>query len=88
MMQDPRLCIVLNLVNIGLMVFLLEQNEKFYVFQPMELNFLKCDRIQTMQPIELNYATYDAGCFVIHYADFGENRSNGISTGAEGIIHS
>ena len=44
----------------------------------MELNYLKFHSIQTVQPIELKFATYDVKCFVMHCADFGEYRSIGI----------
>ena len=40
----------------------------------MEVNYLKYDSIQTVQPIELNFATSDAGYFVMDCADLGENR--------------
>ena len=51
----------------------------------MEPNYLKCSNMQTSQPIQLRFASY-AGFFVMNCADFGEYRSNGISTGAKGII--
>ena len=41
----------------------------------MELNFLKCDSIQTVQTIELKLAAYDVGHIVMHCADFGERCS-------------
>ena len=52
----------------------------------MEVNYLKSDSIQTVQPTKFKFATNDVVCFVMHYADFGECMSNSISTGAEGII--
>ena len=52
----------------------------------MEMNYLKCDRIQTVQPIDFKFITYDSGYFVMRYADFGEHRSKGISTGEKEII--
>ena len=42
-----------------------------------------CGSIQTVQPIKLKFPTYNAGFLVMHCADFGEYRSNGISTGAK-----
>ena len=38
----------------------------------MELNFLKWDIIQTVQPNEPKCATYDIGYFVMQYVYFGE----------------
>ena len=52
----------------------------------MEMNYLKSDSIQTVQPIVLKFSTYDLGNFVINSADFGEYRSSGISTIAIEII--
>ena len=68
------------------MEFLHEKRDNSYTLKPMELNYLKCNSIQTVRPIELNFATSDAGYFVMHCADFGESRSNRISAVAEGII--
>ena len=52
----------------------------------MELKYLKCDKIQTVEPIELKFATHYVSYFVMHCADFGEYRFNGMSTIAKGII--
>ena len=52
----------------------------------MELNYLKCESIETVQPIELEFAKNNVGYLLIHCIYFGEHRSNGISTGAKGII--
>ena len=52
----------------------------------MELNFLKCDSIKTVQPIEIKFGTYDVGYFVMHCVDFEEYILNGMSTGTKGII--
>ena len=46
----------------------------------MDLNYLKCDSIKTVQPIQLKFAMNNVGHFVMHCVDFGEYRYNGIST--------
>ena len=52
----------------------------------MEMNYLKCDSIETVQPIELKFSKSNVGYLLIYCINFGEHRSNGISTGAKGII--
>ena len=52
----------------------------------MELNYLKCACIQTVNPIELNFFTNNIGYFVIYCVDLGVYRTSSISTGAKGII--
>ena len=52
----------------------------------MEVNYFKCNTIQTVLPIDLKFVKYNEGYFVVHRSDFHEYRSNGISTGKKGVI--
>ena len=78
------LCIVLIFFNIGKWYFDKRKSDSSYTLQPMELNYLICNSIQTLKPFELKFATYDVRYFVIDCTDFGEQRFNGISTREKG----
>ena len=52
----------------------------------MEQNFFKCNNIKMVQPIELKFANYDVGYYVMHCVDFEEYGLNGMSIGTKGII--
>ena len=47
----------------------------------MELNYLKCDSIQTRYPFELKFATFDVRYICMLFAKFDEYSSNSLSTG-------